>query len=203
MKHIIYAIAAIIIVLQFKTCFIKSGDPIVIVDTVEVIKTIPTKQNTFKKDSLVYVYVNKYIDTSKQYEKLFKQLKEKYNNKTDSITILRELLQVKQTRKYTEAFNDTILDAEVVAYTTGYLDSLQFKYKTKPLEVKYNEITKYISPRYRVLGGADIRTNGAVNSTVLGVNLGIQTRKGSIYTLGYDTGKNIKFSTYVNLFEKY
>lgn len=205
-KYIPYIIiAGLIYVFISDSLFMNSNksNNTIRIDTVEVIKTIPSKQNTFKKDSLVYVYVNKYIDTSKQYEKLFKQLKKKYNEKTDSVTILRELLQVKQTRKYTESFNDTILDAEVIAYTTGYLDSLQLKYKTKPLEVRYNEITKHISHKYRILGGMDVRTNGAVNSTVIGVNLGLQTRKGNIYTLGYDSEKNIKASGYINLFEKY
>ena len=203
MKHLIYLIITIVIALQFKTCLIKPDSSVVIIDTVEVIKTIPSKQNTFKKDSLVYVYVDKYIDTSKQYKKLFKQLEKKYNKKTDSINILQELLQVKQSRKYTESFIDTIINAEVIAYTTGYLDSLQFKYKTKPIEVRYNKITKSISYKHGMFIGVDARSNLESNSTELGISLGVQTRKGNFYTFGYDTGKNIKVSFYINLFKKY
>lgn len=199
LKHIIYGIVILVIVFQFKTCFIRSKTDVLRIDTVEVVKIIPSKENTFVKDSLIPVY----IDTSQHYEKLFKQLEKKYNKKADSVTILRELLQATRTRKYKETFTDSVLDAEVVAHTTGTLDSLKFSYKTKPQEIRYNEITKYVSPRFRILGGVDARTNGNLNGTVLGINAGIQTKKGNIYTLGYDTTENLNFSIYIPLFEKY
>lgn len=198
-KHIIYGIVILIIVFQFKTCFIKTKTDVLRIDTVEVVKIIPGKENTFIKDSLIPVY----IDTSQHYEKLFKQLEKKYNKKADSVTILRELLQATRKRKYKETFTDSVLDAEVVAHTTGTLDSLKFSYKTKPQEVRYNEINKYVSPKFIVLAGVDARTNGNLNGTVLGINAGIQTKKGSIYTLGYDTTENLNFSIYIPLFEKY
>lgn len=198
-KYIIYGIIILIIVFQFKTCFIRSKTDVLRVDTVEIVKIIPSKENTFIKDSLIPVY----IDTSQHYEKLFKQLEKKYNKKTDSVTILRELLQATRKRKYKETFTDSVLDAEVVAHTTGTLDSLKFSYKTKPQEIRYNEITKYISPKFRILAGANASFGGDMNSTILGINAGIQDKKGNIYIIGVDTQKSVNFSAYINLFSGY
>lgn len=197
-KHIIYGVVLLIVAFQFKTCFIKSSEKDIRIDTVEVVKIIKGKTNTFTKDSLIPVY----IDTSSHYKELFKSLEVKYSKKIDSITILKELLLATKKRVYKEVFKDSVLNAEIIAHTTGKLDSLKFTYTTKDKAITYNEITKHVQPSFRILAG--VRASiGGVNNYSIGVNAGVQTKKGSFYTIGIDTRNNVNISAYLPIFTNY
>lgn len=197
-NHLIYGVIILIVAFQFKTCFIKSNGNTVRIDTVEVVKVIKGQTNTFVKDSLIPVY----IDTSSHYKELFTRLEQKYAKKTDSITILKELLSATKKRTYKEVFKDSVLDAEIVAHTTGKLDSLMFKYTTKDKIIRYNEITKYVQPKFRILAGISA-SFGSVNNSSIGINAGVQTEKGSVYTLGLDTRRNVSLSAQIPIFTNY
>lgn len=190
-KYIVYTVVILLLLLNLKQTFFNPETNVSRVDTIEVVKIIPPITKTVVKDSLVPVYIDKNI----KYKKLFKDLAIKYGKKADSVTILRELLHSKTKRKYKEVFKDSVLDAEITAVSTGTLDSLTFKYTKHKQEVIYNEITKYVAPKYRVLAGFTISKNPYAN-------LGVQTRKGHVYSLGLnDKGVILDFK--FSLFEKY
>lgn len=190
-KYIVYTVVILILLLNLKQTFFNPETNVSRVDTIEVVKIIPPITKTVVKDSLVPVYIDKNI----KYKNLFKDLAIKYGKKADSVTILRELLQSKTKRKYKEVFKDSVLDAEITAVTSGTLDSLTFKYTKHKQEIRYNEITKYVAPKYRVLAGFTISKNPYAN-------LGVQTRKGHVYSLGLnDKGVILDFK--FSLFEKY
>ena len=199
MKNIkLFLIIGLILSLFFNYKLLKgSSNEFTRIDTVEVVKLIKGKSNTFVKDSLIPVY----IDTSKHYKELFKELEIKYSRKVDSITILQELLAAKKKRIYKESFNDSTLTAEIEAHTTGKLDSLRFTYTTKPQKVVYNEITKYKQPDFRILAGAGVNSN--INYASVEFNVGFQNNKGYIFLIGTDTRKSVSLSAYIPLFTRY
>ncbi len=204
MKHlddIIKVIAIVLVTLQFKTCFTKTQISNNKADTITVIKTLPAKQNEFVKTDLKPVIIQQQ-NNSKELIKLIAHLEDKYNKTADNNTLLRELLQARQKRIYKETFKDSIQNAEVTAYTTGKLDSIRFKYETLPIQIKETTINNYITPDFRILAGADLSVNKDLK-TVLGVSLGLQTKKGHIYSLGVTTDKQIKGEIKLNIFEKY
>lgn len=190
-KYIIYVVIILLLILNLKQTFFNSKANVLKIDTVEVVKIIPAITKTVVRDSLVPIY----IDKNKHYKKLFKDLAIKYGKKADSVIILRELLQFKAKRKYKEVFKDSILDAEITAVTTGTLDSLTFKYTRHKQEVRHSEITKYVAPKYRVLAGFTISKNPYAN-------LGVQTRKGHVYSLGLNQ-QGVILDFKFSLFEKY
>ncbi len=190
-KYIVYAVVLLLLIFNLKQTFFNAKTSVLRIDTVEVVKIIPSITKTVVKDSLIPIYV----DNNIKYKKLFKDLAIKYGKKADSVTILRELLQSKTKRKYKEVFKDSILDAEITAVTTGTLDSLTFKYTKHRQEIRYNEITKYVTPKYRVLAGFTLSESSYAN-------IGVQTRKGHVYSIGLnDKGMILDFK--FSLFEKY
>lgn len=200
MKNIkLFLIIGLILSLFFNYKLLKgSSNEFTRIDTVEVVKLIKGKTNTFTKDRLIPVY----IDTSSHYKELFKSLEVKYSKKIDSITILKELLLATKNRVYKEVFKDSVLNAEIIAHTTGKLDSLRFTYTTKDKAIIYNEITKHVRPSFRILAG--VRASfGGVNNSSIGVNAGLQTKKGSVYTIGIDTRNNVNISAYLPIFTNY
>lgn len=206
MKKATYAVAiAIVIFALIKHCSFKPNVGNTDIrskrDTVTIIKYLPSKANEFVKTAPQPVYITKIKDNSKELLKLLKELENKYNKTADNNILLQELLSAKQVRVYKETFKDSVLNAEVTAYTTGVLDSIKFKYKTFPVEVKETQITKYLTPRYRVLIGVD-GVYSEVNAAI-GVNLGVQTKKGNIYALGVNSNTDITFGFKFNVFEKY
>lgn len=198
LNRIIYVLVVVLIAVQFKTGFSSSDTNVLKTDTIIKYKTIQGKTNIFTKDSLIPVY----IDNSKKYEQIIKELKSKYK-KVDSLTILTELKEAKTSKKYNETFKDSVLTAEFTAYTTGVLDSLKFKYKTKKQVIQYNQVTKYIYPRYRVLAGGGVTYNNSIDNSYITADLGIQTKKGNIYSLGIGLNKSINFKIMYSLFDKY
>lgn len=204
MKQALYtAAAAVIIFALIKHCSFKSEidtDTIVKTDTVPIIKYLPSKTNEFVKTDPKHVYVTKYIDNSKEQLKLLKKIENKYNQAANNNILLRELLQARKKRTYTETFKDSVLNAEVSIFTEGKLDSVKFKYKTLPIKIEEKIITNYITPQYRLLVGF----NGvAGDDNITGLDFGLQTKKGNIYSLGVNSNANITFGFKLCLFEKY
>ncbi len=203
MKKATYAVAIAIIIygLLKHNPFVSIKDSNGIkTDTVTIIKYLPSKANEFVKTAPQPVYITKIKDNSKELLKLLKELENKYNKTADNNILLQELLQAKQKHTYKETFKDSVLNAEVTAYTTGVLDSIKFKYKTLPIEVKEIQITRYLTPRFRVFIGV----NGVYGyDNLIGADLGIQTKKGNIYVLGINSNTDITFGFKFNVFEKY
>ncbi len=173
------------------------------IDSIEVVKYLPSKTNTFFRDSIKEVYIHKYTDTSGYYKKRYNELQEKYSKETNNNKILRDLLQATRKRQYKETFKDSVLDAEIIAHTTGKLDSLKFTYKTKKQKMSYFEKTKTVLPRFRIYGGINTSISRDLNNTVLGVDLGLQTKKGYIYKVGLNTEKQLTLSADIPLFTRY
>ena len=202
---VIIPLVTCFLILTIKKCKSKQPNTITVIDSVEVIKTIPAKENTFKLDSLKEVKDKSFDKMSKFYQKRIKELREKYKNESDNTKILQDLLQATRKRKYNETFKDSTINAEVTAYTTGTLDSLIFNYKIKEQKVKFFERTKTIKqlPRYRVYLGLDLMLQTKINDFKTGLNLGLQTRKGDIYNLSFYSDNSIMFGYKTPLFTRW
>ena len=174
------------------------------IDSIEVVKYLPSKTNTFFRDSIKEVYITKYKDTSGYYERKFKELKDKYSEETNNNKILRDLLQATRKREYKETFKDSVLDAEIIAYTSGKLDSLKFSYQTKEQRTSHFEktTTNTIQPRFRIYGGINTSFSRSFDNIDIGVSLGLQTKKGNIYKI---QASNNQYSAgmYIPLFTRY
>lgn len=175
------------------------------VDSVKVVKEIPESKGEFKIVQPKPTVINNYISNDKQLKNIIKQLEKKYNQKADSITILRELLQAKKIRQYTEAVEDSLIKGTIKAETIGTLNSIDFKYTKKPQKITYHEktITKKITPKFSILVGGKINTSTDFIDSSLELNLGAQFKNGNIIDFGYNTNKQISFGYKANLFRKY
>jgi len=173
------------------------------VDSVKVVKAIPEVKKQFKQRAPKPTNTAKTND--KQLKNIIKQLEDKYNQKADSITILRELLQAKKIRKYTEVFEDSIVKATINAKTEGTLKSIDFKYVKKPQKITYYEktTTKKVSPKFSLLLGGKINTSSDFRNSSLEINVGTQLRNGNVIELGYSTEKQISIGYKINIFRKY
>lgn len=155
---------------------------------------IPIKVIEKQFDSIPYpvpVYVTETItDTSlvKEYEKANDSLKKELFNKAVKIN------------NYEEKFEDTIQTITVKAQTTGTLNSLSVKYKTKPrtitldttLTVKVPDNKKSLS----LYGEVGVPTTlpisldySAKRTMALKVGIDFKTKKNWVYGVSYDTDK--------------
>lgn len=175
------------------------------VDSVKVVKEIPESKGEFKIVQPKPTVINNYISNDKQLKNIIKQLEKKYNQKADSITILRELLQAKKIRQYTEAVEDSLIKGTIKAETIGTLNSIDFKYTKKPQKITYHEktITRKITPKFSLLVGGKINTSTDFKDSSLELNLGAQLKNGNIIEFGYNTNEQISFGYKANLFRKY
>ena len=205
-KEFIYiAILVLLALMFFRSAFEikrKSLD-IIKIDSVEVVKVIPEVKKQFKQVKPKPIYITKTND--KQLKNIIKQLEKKYNQKADSVTILRELLQATRTRKYVETFEDSLLVATLKAETSGSLNSIDFSYVKKPQKISYfeNTITKTLTPKFALYLGGKFSASTSLNNASFEANIGTQLKNGSIFELGYDTNSRISFGYKRRLFVKY
>lgn len=175
------------------------------IDSVKVVKEIPEKSGSFKSTQPKPIIINNYISDKKQYDKIIKSIEKKYNQKADSLTILRELLQATKIREYKEKFEDSLLTGTIDAKTKGTLESIDFKYKIKPRKISFYEktTTKTVTPKLSLLLGGRLNTSTTFEQSSFELNAGFQDKKGNIYELGYDTNQQISIGFKKRLFVKY
>lgn len=183
---------------------LKSYDSVK-VDSVKVVKEIPESKGEFKIIQPKPTVINNYISNDKQLKNIIKQLEKKYNQKADSITILRELLQAKKIRQYTEVVEDSLIKGTIKAETVGTLNSIDFKYTKKPQKITYHEktITKKLTPKFSLLVGGRLSTDNTFNKSSLELNIGTQFKNMDILEIGYDTNKSFTVGYKFNAFTKY
>ena len=162
----------------------------------------PPKEGSFEYtkpdevDKPDYIYITTKGDTVRFQNPLNKELKSKY----DSVAKSNDALKLKllyysaiQTRSYKKVFDNKDVTATVFAETTGTLDSLRFDYVIK------SDTFKVKQPVFRLLAGPSLQSNITTLKTNLGLNLGIQNKKGNILTVGYNTNQQITATYYYNL----
>jgi hypothetical protein len=159
---------------------------------VEYIK-IPSKKGSFSSFEPVsldlpnYIYING-KDTIELENPINKDLENKYlTAKKNNDSLQMELLYYKaiQTRKYHEKYEDNNITIDVYANTTGTLDSLGVKYKTKEDSIKVKQ------PVFRLLAGPQLQIN---NGEIFpAASIGIQNKKGNIFEGSINTNKDIMF----------
>ena len=202
-----YIYISIIILIMFKGNLFNSSKEIdnIKIDSVKVIKSTPIKVGEFKNETPKPIPAKRYANPNIHLKNTIKELEYKYKQKADSVAILRELLQVRQIRKYSEVFEDSIIKATINTETLGYLKSIDFKYVAKPQKVVYfeKEITKTLTPKFSLLIGAKITSSNNINNSSLEFNLGAQIKKGNVIEIGYNTSNQISIGYKLNAFSKY
>lgn len=168
-----------------------------------VVKYITEKENVFKTDTFTQVkYKYKYIDSSAKYKAIIRDLIVKNRINKDSKEFYNALLDALRKRKYKKTFKDSVLTADIEADVTGFLDNITLKYKTNKIKVEqYNKtVTKLQEPRYMFYTGLNTSFSTDLNNFVLGGSLGVKDKKGYIYSIGYNTQKNLTFDIKIPLF---
>ena len=153
---------------------------------VEYIK-VPSKEGSFSSYKPISLDLPNYIyfngkDTVELENPVNKDLESKYlQAKKDNDSLEMELLYYKaiQTRKYHEKYEDKNITIDVFANTTGTLDSLGVKYKTKEDSIKIKQ------PVFRLLAGPQLQINNG--QLFPAVSLGVQNKKGNMFEGSYNT----------------
>ncbi|CAL2106368.1 conserved hypothetical protein [Tenacibaculum sp. 190524A02b] len=207
-KDIIYiGVILLIIAVFFKCDFNKTNANTgsTSVDSTKVTLKLPEKKGSFSVKQPRSIVIHNYISENKNYEKLIAEIEKKYNQKADSLTILRELLQASKVRVYKESFEDSVLSANITTETKGYLKSIDFDYILKPQKVSYYEktVTKSIKPKFSILVGGKVNTSYDFEKASFGFNLGYQDKKGNIIEFGANTQNQFSIGYKKNIFSKY
>lgn len=153
------------------------------------VKPIPNTIDTVYLDSIVYkdkvVKVDRPVD---------KKLVEDYLKAKDSIAKLNLYVTSVQTNSYTKTFSDDKIDITVNAETTGTLNWLDLKYKSKDIKVDLPVITK--TTKFALYAGGGLNVNVVSIKPEYFVNAGIQNKRGDIILGGFGSNKTIQ-ATYV------
>lgn len=140
--------------------------------------------DTIVKDSIVFK--DKVIPVANP---LDKQLVIDYLKAKDSIQRLNLFISAVKINKYKENFDNKDINLTIEAETTGKLNYIKptytIKEKTITVPVKAKETV------FALYTGLEIYNNLSLSNPGIKVDLGIQNKKGDIYTAGYDTNKNI------------
>lgn len=163
----------------------------------------PPKTGEFNTPKPISIKVPEYVyiddtDTIKLENPLNKKLEEEYKlalKEKDSLKIKLMYLEAIQTRKYHEKYEDKNILIDVFANTTGTLDSLGIKYKTKSDTIKVKQTV------FKLLAGPSLEFNPNTFKMDLGVNGAIENKQGNIFTLGVNTNKDFKVGYFHNLWE--
>ena len=86
-------------------------------------------------------------------------------------------------RSYTTKFNDSVVDVSIYTETKGELLKIVPTVKVKQVKVKETVFALY--------GGVEVYNNLQLSNPGIKVDLGIQNKKGDIFTGGYDMNQNI------------
>ncbi|CAL2085178.1 hypothetical protein [Tenacibaculum sp. 190524A02b] len=207
-KDFIYiGIILLILIVFFKCDFNKTNANTgsTSVDSTKVTLKLPEKKGSFSVKQPRPIIIHNYISDDKRYKKLIDEIEKKYNQKADSLTILRELLQATKVRTYKEHFEDSIISANITTETKGYLKSIDFDYILKPQKVSFYEktITKNVKPKFSLLVGGKVNTSYDFEKASFEFNLGYQDKKGNIIEFGANTQNQFSIGYKKNIFSKY
>jgi len=139
--------------------------------------------DTIIKDSIVFKN-KKIILTNPVDKKLVLQ----YLEAKDSISKLKILINSVKINKYSTKFNNEDIDLTIDTETTGTLNSIKPAYIIK--EKKVDVPVKTLNSVFALYTGVEIYNNKNLNNPGAKIDLGIQNKKGDIYSLGFDTNKN-------------
>jgi hypothetical protein len=201
LKNVIYVVAIIFIVYLF-TLIKQCSEP---KTTVDQKVTIPEKVGDFtdapkvtegknKKDSIVYMK-GKTIYTENP---INKKLAEDYLQAKDSVQKLKLYLDAIQEKEETYTFDNKDLKLEVFTKTRGKILDIKPKYT-----IKEKEVTVPVPQKQTVLalyGGLELANNALLNNMTFKIDIGIQNRKGTIFTLGADNRSNYYVGAKVRIF---
>lgn len=191
LKNLLYIIGVFFIIYLF-TLVKQCSEP---KDTVPVKIETPAKRGSFekptefipgvaKKDSIVYkkgktIYTENPIN---------KQLAEDYLKATDSIKRLKLYLDAIQEKDGTYVYDNKDLKLEIYAKTRGELLEIKPKYTIKPSEVKVDVPVKQTV--LAMYGGIEVGNNASLTNLTVKADVGLQNKKGTIFTIGADTRSN-------------
>lgn len=193
-KKLIYPI--IIIILLFVIFLQKScnNKELPSIQNQEV--TIPSQNGSFNslkpvkihdtivKDSIIFK--NKTISVINP---LDKELVINYLKAKDSIDKLNLFINAVKINKYKENFDNKDISLTIEAETTGTLNYIKptyiIKEKTIDVPVKIKQTV------FAIYTGVETYNNTLLNNFGIKIDLGIQNKKGDIYTAGFDTNNNI------------
>lgn len=148
---------------------------------------VSSKEGSFSSFKPISLDLPNYIffngkDTIELENPINKELESKYlqaQKDKDSLKLKLLYFEAIQVRKYHEKYEDKNITIDVFANTTGTLDSLGVKYKTKKDSVKIKE------PVFRLLAGPQLQLhNGELFPAA---SVGVQNKKGNIFEGNYNT----------------
>ena len=96
---------------------------------------------------------------------------------------LNMFIDATKIRSYTTRFNDSVADVSIYSETKGELLKIVPTVKIKQVSVKETVFALY--------AGLEVYNNLQLSNPGVKVDLGIQNKKGDIFTGGYDTNQNI------------
>lgn len=164
---------------------IQSTNLPIIEGTFNKVKPIPNKIDTVYLDSIVYK--NKIVKVDRPVDK---KLVEDYLKAKDSIAKLKLYVNSVQTNTYTKTFSDDKIDITVNAETTGTLNWLDLKYKSKDIKVDLPVITK--TTKFALYAGGSLNVNIVDIKPEYFVNAGVQNKRGDIILGGFGSNKTIQ-----------
>ena len=149
------------IIKQFDTIFLPKQLPF---------KTI-TKYKTITGDT---VFIKGKIDT----------VEIKVFEKAEDSTKTKMFIEATKIRQYKSEFNDSIADVSIFTETKGELLKIAPTITVKARLPERKTV-------FALYGGFEIFNNVQLNSFGTKANLSFQNKRGDLFTIGYDTNKNI------------
>jgi len=146
-------------------------------------KSNEIKYDTIIKDTIIYKDKKIIIDNTD------KTIVEKYLKATDSIGKLKILIDAVKIRRYSDTFDNDDIKLTIETETVGKLNWIKPTYTIKEKTITVPEKTK--ETVFAMYGGIEIYNNLQLSNPGVKVDLGIQNKKGDIFTGGYDMNQNI------------
>lgn len=146
----------------------------------EIKTKVITKYKNIKGDN---IYIPGKIDTVKV--KVFEKA-------TDSVQF-NMFTSATKIRSYTTKFNDSVANVSIYTETKGEL--------LKIVPTVHIKQIKKIETVFALYGGLEIYNNLQLNNPGIKADIGIQNKKGDIFTGGYDTNQNIYLGYKKQLFK--
>lgn len=191
LKNVLYVVGIFFVIYLFT--LVKQCSEPKITEPVKI--EVPAKVGSFEKptevipgvkvkDSIVYkkgktIYTENPIN---------KQLADDYLKATDSIKRLKLYLDAIQEKDGTYVYDNKDLRLEIYAKTRGELLEIKPHYTIKPTEVKVDVPVKQTV--LAMYGGIELANNATLTNLAVKADVGIQNKKGTIFTIGADTKGN-------------
>jgi hypothetical protein len=135
------------------------------------------------KDSIIYRNQKIFTDSP-----VNKALVEQYLKATDSIKRLKLYLESIGEKEVNYTFDNTDVNIEVYTKTRGTILEIKPKYTIKQKDITVDVPNK--ETVFALYGGAEIGNSTSLDNLILKADVGIQNRKGTIFTVGADNNSN-------------